>query len=165
LPLRIVPCLWFDHEAEEAARFYISVFENSRIVEVTHYPEGSPRPAGMVMTVDFELDGERLTAFNGGPEVTFDEAISLQVVCQTQEEIDYYWQRLCDGGEEGPCGWLTDRYGLSWQVVPAEMAEIFSDVDPARAQRATQAMLAMGKIDLGALRAAAEGAEERDKEL
>ena len=118
-------------------------------------------PAGMVMTVDFELDGERLTALNGGPEFTFDEAISLQVMCQTQDEIDYYWQRLSDGGEEGPCGWLKDRYGLSWQVVPADMAEIFSDVDPVRAQRATQAMLAMGKIDLGALRAAAEGAEER----
>ena len=117
------------------------------------------------MTVDFELDGERLTALNGGPEFTFDEAISLQVMCQRQDEIDYYWQRLSDGGEEGPCGWLTDRYGLSWQVVPADMAEIFSDVDPVRAQRATQAMLAMGKIDLGALRAAAEGAEERAKAL
>jgi predicted 3-demethylubiquinone-9 3-methyltransferase (glyoxalase superfamily) len=102
MPLRIVPCLWFDHEAQEAARFYTSVFENSRIVEVTHYPEGSPRPAGTVMTVDFELDGERLTALNGGPEFTFDEAISLQVMCQTQEQIDYYWQRLSDGGDEGP---------------------------------------------------------------
>jgi predicted 3-demethylubiquinone-9 3-methyltransferase (glyoxalase superfamily) len=160
---RIVPCLWFDDEAEEAAGFYTSIFDNSRIIEVTHYPEGSPRPAGMVMTVDFELRGERLTALNGGPEFTFNEAISLQVMCETQEEIDYYWERLSDGGEEGPCGWLKDRYGLGWQVVPADMAEIFSDADPERAQRAAQALLAMRKIDLDALRAAVEGAEERAK--
>jgi predicted 3-demethylubiquinone-9 3-methyltransferase (glyoxalase superfamily) len=163
MPVKIVPCLWFDREAEEAARFYTSIFENSRIIDVTHYPDGSPRPTGMVMTVDFELDGERITALNGGPEFTFTEAISLQLTCETQEEIDYYYERLSDGGEEGPCGWLKDRYGLSWQVVPADVAGLFSDADPERAQRATQALLAMGKIDLDAPRTAAEGADDRTK--
>ncbi len=157
---RITPNLWFDTESEEAAGFYTSVFKNSRIVNVTHYPEAAPRPAGMVMTVEFELDGQRFVAINGGPEFTFDEAVSLQINCETQDEVDYYWERLSEGGEEGPCGWLKDRYGLSWQVVPAGMEELFADPDPERAQRAMQAMLKMGKLDVAALRRAADGVQE-----
>jgi predicted 3-demethylubiquinone-9 3-methyltransferase (glyoxalase superfamily) len=163
MPQTIVPCLWFDQEAEEAARFYSSIFDNSRIIEVTHYPEGSPRPAGMVMLVEFELDGQRFTALNGGPEFRFDEAISLQVTCETQEEIDYYWERLVDGGEESACGWLKDRYALRWQVVPADTTAIFSDADPEGAARAMQAMLPMRKLDLAELRAAAAGREDRTR--
>src|SRR5215210_6904526 len=115
---KITPNLWFDTEAEEAAGFYTSVFEKSRIVSVTHYTEAGPREAGMVMTVEFELDGQRLVGINGGQDFKFDEAVSFQIDCETQDEIDYYWERLSEGGEEGPCGWLKDRYGLSWQVVP-----------------------------------------------
>jgi predicted 3-demethylubiquinone-9 3-methyltransferase (glyoxalase superfamily) len=154
---KITPNLWFDTEAEEAARFYTSVFDNSRIVLVSHYTEAGPRPAGMVMTVEFELDGQRFVGINGGPEFKFDEAVSFQINCETQEEIDYYWERLSEGGEEGPCGWLKDRYGLSWQVVPTGMEELFTDPDRERAQRAMQAMLGMGKIDIAALRNAADG--------
>ena len=154
---KITPNLWFDTEAEEAARFYTSVFDNSRIVLVTHYTEAGPRPAGMVMTVEFELDGQRFVGINGGPEFKFDEAVSFQINCETQEEIDYYWERLSEGGEEGPCGWLKDRYGLSWQIVPTGMEELFTDPDRERAQRAMQAMLGMGKIDIAALRNAADG--------
>ncbi|MDQ3275911.1 MAG: VOC family protein [Actinomycetota bacterium] len=154
---KITPNLWFDTEAEEAAGFYISVFENSRIVNVTHYTEAAPRPAGMVMTVQFELDGQRFVGINGGPEFTFDEAVSFQINCETQDEIDFYWERLSEGGEEGPCGWLKDRYGLSWQVVPVGVEELFADPDPERAQRAMQAMLEMGKLDIAALRRAADG--------
>jgi predicted 3-demethylubiquinone-9 3-methyltransferase (glyoxalase superfamily) len=161
MPHRIVPCLWFDREAEEAARFYTSIFDNSRIVEIAHYPEDSPRPAATVMVVEFELNGERFTALNGGAEFTFNEAISLQVVCETQEEIDYYWERLSDGGEEGQCGWLKDRYGVSWQVAPTDAAGIFSDADPERAARAMQAMRAMRKLDLAQLWAAAVGRPDR----
>jgi predicted 3-demethylubiquinone-9 3-methyltransferase (glyoxalase superfamily) len=154
---RIVTNLWFDTEAEEAADFYTSVFKNSRVVSRSHYPEGAPREAGMVMTVDFELDGQRFVGINGGPEFTFDEAISLQINCEDQAEVDYYWERLSKGGSEGPCGWLKDRYGLSWQVVPTGMEELFSDPDPRRAERAMQAMLGMSKIDIAALRSAADG--------
>jgi predicted 3-demethylubiquinone-9 3-methyltransferase (glyoxalase superfamily) len=154
---RIVPNLWFDTQAEEAASFYVSVFKNARIVNVSRYPEGAPREAGMVMTVEFELDGQRFVGINGGPDFTFDEAVSFQIDCADQEEVDYYWERLSDGGREGPCGWLKDRFGLSWQVVPAGMDEIFSDPDPKRAERAMQAMLQMGKIDVAALRNAADG--------
>ena len=154
---KIVPNLWFDTEAEEAANFYISVFENSRIVGVTHYTEAGPRPAGMVMTVEFELDGQRFVGINGGPEFKFSEAVSFQINCETQEEIDYYWERLSEGGREGPCGWLADKYGLSWQVVPTGMEELFTDPDRERARRAMEAMLAMGKIDIAELRRAAEG--------
>ena len=152
----ITPNLWFDTEAEEAASFYISVFPNSRIVSVAHYTEAGPRPAGSVMTVEFELDGQRFVGINGGPQFTFSEAISLLINCKDQAEIDYYWEKLTDGGEEGPCGWLKDRYGLSWQVVPAGMDEIFSDPDPARAERAMQAMFGMSKLDIAALRSAAD---------
>jgi predicted 3-demethylubiquinone-9 3-methyltransferase (glyoxalase superfamily) len=154
----ITPNLWFDTEAEEAARFYVSVFPNSRVVNVSHYTEAGPRPAGSVMTVEFELDGHPFVGINGGPEFTFDEAVSFQITCETQEEIDGYWERLTEGGEEGVCGWCKDRFGLSWQVVPRGMEEVFSGPDPARAERAMRAMFEMRKIDLAALRAAAEGA-------
>lgn len=153
----ITPNLWFDMEAEEAAVFYTSVFPNSRIVKITHYMEAGPRPAGMVMTVEFELNGQRFVGINGGPEFKFDEAVSFQIDCANQEEVDYYWQRLSEGGAEGPCGWLKDRYGLSWQVVPIELNETLNDLDPERANRAMQAMLGMGKIDVAALRRAADG--------
>ena len=115
---RIRPNLWFDTEAEEAAEFYVSIFDNSRVVNVTRYTDAGPREAGMVMTVEFELDGQRFVGINGGPEFTFDEAMSLEIVCEGQKEVDYYWERLTDGGEESQCGWLKDRYGVSWQVVP-----------------------------------------------
>ena len=152
---KIVPNLWFDTEAEQAAEFYLSVFKNSRIVNVARYPEGAPGPTGTVMTVEFELDGQRFVGINGGPQFTFDEAVSFQITCETQDEVDYYWDRLTDGGQEVQCGWLKDRYGLSWQVVPTGMDELFNDPDPARAQRAMQAMLGMVKLDIAALRAAA----------
>jgi len=154
---KITPNLWFDTEAEEAAGFYVSVFANSRIVGVTRYTEAGPREAGMVMTVEFELDGQRFVAINGGPEFTFDEAVSFQVDCDTQDDVDFYWERLSEGGSEGPCGWLKDRFGLSWQVVPTGMDELFADPDPKRAERAMQAMLRMGKLDIAALRKAADG--------
>jgi predicted 3-demethylubiquinone-9 3-methyltransferase (glyoxalase superfamily) len=154
---KIIPNLWFDTEAEEAADFYTSVFKNSRIVNIAHYTEAGPREAGTVMTVEFELDGERFVGINGGPEFTFSEAVSFQVTCDDQAEIDYYWERLTQGGEEGPCGWLKDKFGLSWQVVPGGMDEMFSDPDPKRAQRAMQAMFDMTKIDVAALQAAADG--------
>ena len=154
---KIIPSLWFDTEAEEAASFYCSVFKNSRILDTTRYPEGSPGPAGEVMTVDFELDGERFVGINGGPQFPFTEAVSFQITCEDQAEVDYFWERLTDGGQEVQCGWLKDRYGLSWQVVPRGMDEVFADADPARAQRAMQAMLGMVKLDIAALRAAADG--------
>ena len=154
---QLIPNLWFDTQAEEAAEFYASVFENSRIVNTTRYPEGAPREAGMVMTVEFELNGQRFVGINGGPQFTFDEAVSFQITCEDQDELDHYWSRLSDGGSEGPCGWLKDRYGLSWQVVPTGMEELFADPDPQRAQRAMQAMLKMGKLDIAALRSAADG--------
>ena len=153
---RITPCLWFDTEGEEAASFYVSLFKNSRITEVSHYGEGGPRPAGTVMVVSFELDGQPFTALNGGPEFTFNEAISLQVDCQTQEEVDYYWDGLTAGGEEGPCGWLKDRYGVSWQVVPDALITLIQDPDPGRSQRAMAAMMTMKKIDIAAVQAAAD---------
>ena len=153
----ITPNLWFDTEAEEAAGFYISAFKNSRVVNVTHYTDVGPGPAGTVMTVEFELDGQRFVGINGGPQFTFDEAVSFQINCEDQDEVDYYWNRLSGGGQEGPCGWLKDRYGLSWQVVPTGMDELFNDPDPQRAQRVMQAMLGMSKLDIAALRSAADG--------
>lgn len=152
----ITPNLWFDANAEDAAAFYCSVFPNSRVVNVARYPEGAPGPAGEVMTIEFELDGQRFVGINGGPQFTFDEAVSFQITCETQDEVDRYWEALtADGGAESQCGWCKDRFGLSWQVVPAGMEEVFSDPDPAKAQRAMQAMLGMTKLDLAALRAAA----------
>jgi predicted 3-demethylubiquinone-9 3-methyltransferase (glyoxalase superfamily) len=153
---KITPCLWFDTEAEEAANYYVSVFKNSRIVNVTHYGEAGPREADLVLTVEFELDGEPFTALNGGPDFTFDEAISFQVDCADQAEVDYFWERLAEDGEEGPCGWVKDKYGVSWQVIPRIMPELLGDPDPARAQRAMAAMLQMGKLDVQALRDAAD---------
>jgi predicted 3-demethylubiquinone-9 3-methyltransferase (glyoxalase superfamily) len=155
---KIVPNLWFDTEAEEAANFYTSVFKNSRIVSITHYGDAGPRESGMVMTVEFELDGERFVGINGGPEFTFDEAVSFQINCDTQSEVDYFWERLSEGGREGPCGWLKDRFGLSWQVVPTGLEDLISNPDTERANRAMQAMLSMGKLDIAALRQAADGA-------
>ena len=154
----ITPNLWFDGQAEEAAEFYVSVFRGrSRIGSIARYPEGSPGEPGTVMTVEFELDGQPFVGINGGPQFTFDEAVSFQITCEGQDEVDYYWERLTEGGAESQCGWLKDRYGLSWQVVPKGMDEVFSDPDPARAQRAMQAMLKMRKLDVAALRAAADG--------
>jgi predicted 3-demethylubiquinone-9 3-methyltransferase (glyoxalase superfamily) len=154
---KIVPNLWFDTEAEEAARFYISVFKTGSILNVSHYPENSPGEAGTVMTVEFELNGQRFVGINGGPHFKFDEAVSFQINCEDQEEVDYYWEKLTEGGEESQCGWLKDKFGLSWQVVPTGMDELFSDPDPERANRAMQAMLKMSKLDVAALRAAADG--------
>ncbi|WP_255947105.1 VOC family protein [Streptomyces odontomachi] len=155
---RITPNLWFDTQGKEAAEFYCSIFPNSKITNVLYYGEVGPRPAGTVLTVDFELDGQPYTAINGGPEFTFDEAVSLLINCADQDEVDYYWSRLlADGGQESQCGWLKDKYGMSWQVVPEQLGEVLSDPDPERAQRAMKAMFGMRKIDVAALRAAADG--------
>src|SRR5918997_1239165 len=133
---KITPCLWFDDQGEEAARFYTGIFDNSRIIDVTHYGSAGPRPEGMVMTVTFELDGQQFVALNGGPEFTFDEAISFQVNCESQEEIDRYWAALTAGGQEGPCGWLKDKFGVSWQINPTSMMnEMLLDPDPGKAER------------------------------
>ena len=154
----ITPNLWFDTQSVEAAEFYVSIFPNSKVANITHYGESGPRPAGTVLTVDFVLDGQEYTAINGGPQFTFDEAISLLIYCADQEEVDYYWTKLSEGGEENQCGWLKDRYGLSWQVVPEGMGEILSDPNDQRGQRAMRAMFGMKKIDVAALRAAADQA-------
>jgi predicted 3-demethylubiquinone-9 3-methyltransferase (glyoxalase superfamily) len=148
---RIVTNLWFDGQAEEAAAFYCSVFPNSRIVHVAPYSEAGPGEPGTTMVVEWELDGTRFVGINGGPEFTFSEAISLQILCDTQAEIDHYWDALTDGGEEGPCGWLKDRYGVSWQVTPRGLDEIFGGGDPDRARRASEAMFRMKKLDLEVL--------------
>jgi predicted 3-demethylubiquinone-9 3-methyltransferase (glyoxalase superfamily) len=156
---KIIPNLWFDAEAEEAANYYIDVFGEGRIVSVARYPEGSPGPTGSVMSVQFEVAGMQFVGINGGPMFTFTEAVSFQIACADQAEVDRYWERLIgDGGAESQCGWLKDKYGLSWQVVPNGMEELFSDPDPARAQRAMEAMLQMKKLDVGAMRAAADAA-------
>jgi predicted 3-demethylubiquinone-9 3-methyltransferase (glyoxalase superfamily) len=159
---RITPWLWFDGDAEAAANFYVSIFQNSRINGITRVgaagQETHGQAAGSVLTVNFELDGLKMAALNGGPQFKFTEAISLQILCETQEEIDYYWSRLtADGGEEGPCGWLKDRFGLSWQVVPTMLGELLSGPDQAKADRVTNAFLKMQKFDLAALRRAADG--------
>ena len=155
---KISTWLWFDTEGLEAAEFYCSLFPNSRVTEVTKYGEAGPREAGTVMTVTFELDGRTFAALNGGPDFTFSEAISLTVSCEDQQEVDRYWSALTDdGGEEGPCGWLKDRWGLSWQIVPTALNRLLADPDPERAQRAMQAMLGMKKLDVAALQDAADG--------
>jgi predicted 3-demethylubiquinone-9 3-methyltransferase (glyoxalase superfamily) len=148
---KIIPNLWFDTEAEEAADFYTSIFEDSRVAKVLRYGEAGPRPAGMVMTVTFQLEGQEFTALNGGPEFTFNEAISLLVSCESQEEVDDLWDKLSAGGEEGPCGWLKDRFGVSWQIVPAALDDMLQDEDADRANRVMKAMLQMGKLDIAAL--------------
>jgi predicted 3-demethylubiquinone-9 3-methyltransferase (glyoxalase superfamily) len=154
---RITPFLWFDHQAEEAAAVYVSVFPNSRIVKVVRYGEAGPGPAGSAMTVEFQLDGQSFVALNGGPHFRFTEAISFVVNCRTQEEVDAYWDRLSAGGGEVQCGWLKDRFGLSWQIVPTVLADLLSDPDPARSQRVIKAILTMKKLDIRALREAHEG--------
>jgi predicted 3-demethylubiquinone-9 3-methyltransferase (glyoxalase superfamily) len=155
---RITPNLWFDTQAEEAAKFYCSVFPNSEITNVLYYTEAGPGPAGTAVTVEFVLDGQKFTGINGGPQFTFTEAVSLEINCADQAEVDYYWDHLlADGGEESMCGWLKDKYGLSWQVVPAVLYELLTGPDSERTNRATQAMLRMRKLDVAALQAAANG--------
>lgn len=154
----IEPCLWFDTEAEEAAKFYVSVFPNSKITRVSHYTEVGPRPAGMVLTVEFTLDGKPFMALNGGPDFPFTEAISLSIECDTQKEIDHYWSALQeDGGREIECGWVKDRYGLSWQVSPKKMADWITGPDRAKADRVMRAMLKMKKLVIADLETAAAG--------
>jgi predicted 3-demethylubiquinone-9 3-methyltransferase (glyoxalase superfamily) len=154
---KITPFLWFDTQAEEAAKFYASIFPNSKILNVARYGEAGPGPEGSVMTVEFELDGQRVIALNGGPQFKFTEAISLSVDCKTQKEVDHYWNKLSQGGEGGPCGWLKDKYGLSWQVNPTILGEMLSDPDPKKSKRVMEAMLKMRKIDIQGLKRAYDG--------
>ena len=162
-PISIAPCLWFDDQAEEAVAFYRAIFLNSTVHRISRYGEAGfehhHKPAGSVLAIDFELDGHRVTALNGGPIFRFTEAISLQVICQTQDEIDHYWNRLSEGGDPRAqqCGWLKDRFGLSWQIVPAALPALMADPDPARAERVMTALLRMTKLDLAALLAARDG--------
>jgi predicted 3-demethylubiquinone-9 3-methyltransferase (glyoxalase superfamily) len=153
---KITPFLWFDNQAEEAINLYVSVFKNSRILSMSRYGEAGPGPAGTVMTATFQLDGQEFMALNGGPDHKFTEVISLFVDCKTQEEVDELWEKLSEGGEQGPCGWLKDRFGLSWQIVPGVLGELLGDPDPAKSQRVMQAMLQMSKIDIAGLKAAYE---------
>ena len=154
---KITPFLWFDNQAEEAANFYVSIFKNSKILGVSHFGEAGPGPAGTVLTVTFELDGQEFTALNGGPHFTFTEAISFFVNCETQQEVDELWAKLTAGGEESMCGWLKDKYGLSWQIVPMVLLELMQDKDPVKARRVTEAMLQMRKINIAKLQQAYEG--------
>ena len=158
---KIAPCLWFDTEAEEAAKFYVSVFKNSKINTVARYPdEGQEihgKPAGSVMAVEFELEGQKFAALNGGPHFKFDEAISFQIACASQDEVDYFWSKLSEGGSEGPCGWLKDKFGLSWQVVPTVLYEMLMDPNHAKVKRVTKAFLHMKKFDIAELKRAFAG--------
>lgn len=154
---KITPFLWFDNHAEEAVKFYVSIFKNSKIGRIARYPEGSPGPAGSVMTVAFKLNGQPFIALNGGPVFKFNEAVSFVVYCETQAEVDRYWKKLSGGGREVQCGWLQDKYGLSWQIVPSILDKLMTDKDPAKAQRVTQAMLKMVKLDIKKLKAAHAG--------
>lgn len=155
---KISPFLWFDTQAEEAARFYVSLFDNSRVGRITRYGEGGPGPAGSVMTVEFELEGQSYVALNGGPQFQFNEAVSFSVNCESQEEVDRYWDALtADGGQPGPCGWLEDKYGLSWQINPRILGQLLADPDRAKAKRVMDAMCQMSKIDIPALERAAAG--------
>ena len=147
----LVTCLWFDTEAEAAAKFYTSIFKDSKLGRVARYNEAGPRPAGSVMEVEFELNGQKFVALNGGPEFRFNEAVSFQIMCADQDEVNYYWDRLSDGGQEVACGWLKDRYGLSWQVIPAGLIDMMSGPDPEKARRVTEAMFTMAKFDIAAL--------------
>jgi len=156
LTQRITPFLWFNNQAEEAAKFYTSIFKNSKIGAISRYPKGTPGPAGTVMTVDFELDGQKFVALNGGPQFPFTEAVSFVVNCETQEELDYYWEKLSSaGGKEVQCGWLTDKFGVSWQIVPTILDELVTDKDPAKAERVMHALLKMVKLDINKLKEAA----------
>ncbi len=152
---KITPFLWFDAQAEEAANFYVSIFKNSKIISVSRYGDAGPGPKGTAMTVAFQLDGQEFIALNGGPHFKFTEAISFSVACETQEEVDFFWTRLSAGGQESQCGWLKDKYGLSWQINPTILGKLLGDPDPAKAKKAMQAMLKMKKIDIAALRQAA----------
>ena len=154
---KITPFLWFDTQAEEAANFYVSLFKNSKVTNVSRYPDGAPRPKGMAMTVSFQLDGQEITALNGGPEFKFTEAISFFVDCETQDEVDRLWSALTKGGEESQCGWLKDKYGLSWQIIPRALGRLMNDHDPIKSQRVMQAMLQMKKIDTAKLKQAYDG--------
>jgi predicted 3-demethylubiquinone-9 3-methyltransferase (glyoxalase superfamily) len=154
---RITPCLWFDGQAEEAARFYVSIFRNSRITAMSRYGDTGPGPKGSVMTSGFELDGQAFTGLNGGPMFKFTEAISMVVNCETQAEVDHYWDRLSDGGQPGQCGWLKDRFGVSWQVVPSNLAQMLTDPDRAKSKRTLDAMLKMRKLDIATLEKAHAG--------
>ena len=156
---KITPFLWFDGQAEEAAQLYTSIFENSKILNVSRYGEAGPGEPGSVMTVEFELEGQKLVGLNGGPQYKFTEAVSFQVSCETQEEVDRFWSQLSEGGEEGPCGWVKDRFGLSWQIVPTALPRLLGDPDRERANRAMNAMLQMKKIEIGELERAAAGEE------
>ncbi len=153
---KITPFLWFDDNAEEAVNFYTSVFKNSKVLSMNRLPEGTPGPAGKVMTATFELEGQEFMALNGGPEYKFTEAISFFVNCETQAEVDELWEKLSEGGEKGPCGWLKDKFGVSWQIVPTALGEMLGDQDPKKAQNVMQAMLKMSKIDIAGLRRAYE---------
>ena len=153
---KITPFLWFDYQTEEAVGLYTSVFKNSKIESINRYGEAGPLPAGTVMTVNFQLDGQTFMALNGGPEFKFNEAISFFVHCETQEEVDYLWEKLSEGGEAGPCGWLKDRYGVSWQIVPNILGELLQDADAQKAERVTRAMLKMSKLDIAELKKAYE---------
>ncbi len=153
---KITPFLWFDNQAEEAINLYVSVFKNSKILSVSRYGEAGPGPAGTLMTATFQLEGQEFMALNGGPDHKFTEAISLFVDCKTQEEVDELWEKLSEGGEQGPCGWLKDRFGLSWQIVPSILGELLGDPDPVKSQRVMQAMLQMSKIDIAGLKRAYE---------
>ena len=152
---KITPCLWFDDQAEPAARFYTSIFRNSRIDAVSHYEEGGPRPTGTVMTVKFHLDGQEFLALNGGPQFKFTEAVSFIANCETQEELDHLWEKLSAGGEKVQCGWLKDKFGLSWQVIPKMLTELLGHSNPDKAGRVMKAMLQMKKFDIAALQKAA----------
>jgi len=151
---KITTSLWFDDNAEQAVQHYLSIFKNSKVLKVTHYQEGGPGPKGSVMLVEFQLAGQRFTALNGGPHFKFTEAISLSVGCDTQAEIDHLWAKLSEGGSPGPCGWLKDKFGLSWQIVPNRIREWMDDKDPRRSQRVMNAVMGMGKLDIRALEAA-----------
>lgn len=153
----LTTCLWFDGQAEEAANHYLTIFEDGKLGRIARYTEAGPGPAGSVITVEFEINGQQFVGLNGGPQFTFDEAISFQVPCADQDEVDYYWDKLSEGGQEGPCGWVKDKYGVSWQVVPTELIDMVTDGDQQKAARATAAMLKMGKLDIAALRTAYDG--------
>ena len=161
---KITTFLWFDDRAEEATKFYVSLFKNSKITNVSRYTEGSPGPAGKVMTVAFELDGQQFVALNGGPQFPFTEAISLLINCETQQEVDELWEKLSSGGEKSQCGWLKDKYGLSWQVIPTALNRMLADKDPEKAQRVMQAMLQMSKIDVAELERARDETAEVNQE-
>jgi len=160
---KISPFLWYDHQAEEAMNLYVSLFKHAKVLNVTRYGDAGPGPKGSVMTANFELEGQKFTALNGGPQFKFTEAISFVVNCETQEEVDYLWEKLtADGGQESMCGWLKDKFGLSWQIVPTILSELFQDKDPEKSKRVMQAMLQMKKMDIAKLKQAYDGEDQED---